>query len=230
MQTERHRDVEEHGGETGCWNRIGVWGDRSCPELEDAVHCHNCPVYAAAGRGLLDREAPVEYLDEWADAITKQVESEEAGRESAVLFRLADEWFGLPVHLCREVVEDRPVHTLPHRSDPVFLGLVNVRGQLQLCVSLANFLSLEQGEVDQSVSHIVYRRMIVAERDGDCWVFPADEIFGLQTALAEQLVEAPVTVSKSASGFTRSLFTWGDHNVALLDDESLFAALKRRVL
>ena len=31
-----------------CWNRIGVRGDASCPELEQHVHCRNCPVYSAA--------------------------------------------------------------------------------------------------------------------------------------------------------------------------------------
>ena len=29
-----------------CWNRIGVNGDRSCPELTSFVHCRNCPVFA----------------------------------------------------------------------------------------------------------------------------------------------------------------------------------------
>jgi chemotaxis-related protein WspD len=133
--------MPERKDEVGCWNKIGVWGDRSCPELEAAVHCHNCPVFSAAGRSLLDREAPDEYLGEWAEAITRPAETKNANGESAVVFRLASEWFGLPVHLCREVVEDCPIHTLPHRSDAVFLGLVNVRGQLQLCISLANFLA-----------------------------------------------------------------------------------------
>src|SRR4029077_5730556 len=26
-----------------CWNRIGVRGDASCPELKHHVHCRNCP-------------------------------------------------------------------------------------------------------------------------------------------------------------------------------------------
>ena len=34
-----------------------MFGDRSCPELLSCVHCRNCPVYSAAGRSLLEREA-----------------------------------------------------------------------------------------------------------------------------------------------------------------------------
>ena len=49
---------------TDCWNHIGVSGDGTCPELVKVVHCHNCPVYAAGGRSLLEREPPAEYLHE----------------------------------------------------------------------------------------------------------------------------------------------------------------------
>ena len=48
-----------------CWNRIGTSGDRSCPELEQHVHCRNCPVFASAARVFFDRPAPEGYLAEW---------------------------------------------------------------------------------------------------------------------------------------------------------------------
>ena len=48
-----------------CWNRIGVYGDRSCPELSTFVHCRNCPVFAAAARSLLRPPRPEGYLAEW---------------------------------------------------------------------------------------------------------------------------------------------------------------------
>ena len=38
-----------------CWNRIGVFGDKSCPRLERHIHCRNCEVYGAAAIALLDR-------------------------------------------------------------------------------------------------------------------------------------------------------------------------------
>ena len=47
-----------------CWNVIGVRGDRSCPELTTVVHCHHCPVFAAAGRTFLDAPSPPGYLEE----------------------------------------------------------------------------------------------------------------------------------------------------------------------
>lgn len=50
-----------------CWNKIGVRGDGSCPELARYVHCRNCPVYFAGAGAVLDRPAPSDYLAEWTD-------------------------------------------------------------------------------------------------------------------------------------------------------------------
>src|SRR5437764_404262 len=52
-------------GVDDCWHRIGVSGDRSCPELNSFIHCRNCPVFAAAARTFFDRPAPEGYLAEW---------------------------------------------------------------------------------------------------------------------------------------------------------------------
>ena len=49
-----------------CWHRIGVSGDRSCPELNAFIHCRNCPVFAAAARTFFDRPAPEGYLADWS--------------------------------------------------------------------------------------------------------------------------------------------------------------------
>src|SRR4051812_32697640 len=57
--------------EAPCWHRIGVWGDRSCPELAKVTHCHNCPVFAAAGRRFLDGPSPPDYLDEWTERLAR---------------------------------------------------------------------------------------------------------------------------------------------------------------
>ena len=45
-----------------CWDRIGVQGDASCPELKQHVHCRNCPVYSAGAMQLLDREMAADAL------------------------------------------------------------------------------------------------------------------------------------------------------------------------
>ena len=36
--------------DTGCWNLIGVAGDKSCDKLAPIVHCRTCDVYAGAAQ------------------------------------------------------------------------------------------------------------------------------------------------------------------------------------
>src|SRR3954452_31519 len=81
-----------------CWNRIGVRGDRSCPELTRVVHCHNCPVFATAGRHFLDAPSPPGYLEEWTSRLAEPAEEVASDQESVLVFQLADEQLAMSVH------------------------------------------------------------------------------------------------------------------------------------
>ena len=211
-----------------CWNRIGVWGDVSCPELDSVSHCHNCQVHSAAGRSLLERPGSDDYLDEWTRIIARPEQAQNADIVSVVLFRMGGEWLALPTPVFSEVIEDRVIHSMPHRSSRVFLGLVNIRGEIQLCFSLAAILGLSsKAESDSMQSHIVYKRMIVIRQERDSWVFPVDEVYGVHHFDDEELEESPVTISKTDITFTTGLVAWNDRSVGLLDVELLFNALKR---
>lgn len=236
-----------------CWNRIGVWGDSTCPELVSAVHCRNCPVYAAAGRSLLEREAPTGYVGEWTSILARHKEAEAAATVSVVAFRLGSECLALPTHVCKQITEVRSIHRIPHRSNEILTGLANIGGEIQLCVLLRKLLELdEEGEAsahpaDGGTSFVtgsrpsgpmpvdrraadgptVYKRMVVVESDGERWVFPVDEMLGIFRLTPEELAGVPATVTKAASTYTRGVFRRQDRQIACLDEQLLFAALKR---
>src|SRR5436305_11616291 len=127
-----------------CWSQIGVHGDSSCPELENFVHCRNCPVYSNAGAQLLDRPLPTDYRREWTEHFAGRKKTAAPAKISAVLFRLESEWLALATHAFQEVAERRRLHSLPHRRLGIVLGLVNIRAELLICVSLERWLGLEQ--------------------------------------------------------------------------------------
>ena len=93
-----------------CWNRIGVSGDRSCPELGKVVHCHNCPVFSAAGRCILDAPPPRGYLEEWTARLAEPEEEAAGTLESVLVFRLGEEWLALAVAVLVEVLPLRSIH------------------------------------------------------------------------------------------------------------------------
>ena len=214
-----------------CWNRIGVSGDGSCPELKQVIHCHNCPVYSSAGRSLFDRNAPEGYLDEWTRVLSGQKREGISETTSVVIFRLGVEWLALPTLVFKEMADLRVVHHLPHRTNDILLGIVNIGGELQLCVSLTGLLGIAADEgADAQAGHGVYKRMAVVERDRERWVFPMDEIHDVHRLPPDALLAVPVTVSKAAGTYTKGIFQWQDRSVGLLDDELIFSTLKRNVL
>jgi len=128
-----------------CWRVIGVAGDRSCPELQAFVHCRNCPVLAEAARSFFDRPAPEGYLDAWQAILEEPAEAADGADTSVLVFRVDHEWLSLPTGALVEVTPSRTLHTVPHRAGTALAGIVNVRGQLQLCVSLHAVLGLPGG-------------------------------------------------------------------------------------
>jgi chemotaxis-related protein WspD len=213
-----------------CWKRIGVWGQEEprCPKLEQVIHCRNCDVFSRAGRDLLERDLPQEYQDEWSQALIEKKEEDFGGSTRVIVFRVEKEWLALPAGLFAEIIDAGTVHTIPHRRNSVLQGVINVHGEIQLCVSLKELLGLESS-VRPDDSARSSNRMMVVSKGGEQWVFPVDEVYGIHRLETHLLRNAPVTVTKSHSAFTEALFDWEDRSVAFLDHELLFYSLARSI-
>jgi chemotaxis-related protein WspD len=149
---------------------------------------------------------------------------------SVLVFRLGMTWLALPTHVCKEVAEKRAIHTLPHRRGSVLLGLVNIRGEIHLCISLSQILGLEHGHDSSATMHPrAYQRLVVMERAGDRWVFLVDEIKGIHH-FPPSALHVSVPVAAATSTLTRGIIDWQDKGVSYLDSELLFAALNREIL
>ncbi len=211
-----------------CWKRIGVYGHEEprCSILERVIHCRNCEVFTRAGRNLLERQLPKSYEHEWAQVFSEKKEEEPAGTVSVLIFRIATQWFALLAHLLEEAITPQPLHTVPHRNTGILLGVINVHGEIQLCVSLKNLLELTNA-AEENQTRNAYKRMIVVNKDDKRWVFPVDEIHGIHRVHPQTFQNVPVTVAKAKTTFTRYLFDWGEVSVALLDDELLLYKLTR---
>jgi chemotaxis-related protein WspD len=211
-----------------CWNKIGVHGDSSCPELQKHIHCRNCPVYGAAASGLLDRDLPSAHVDESTRHFSIARNLEELDTDSVVIFRIGGEWLGLPTAVFSEVVDLRPIHSLPHRRNGVVLGLTNVRGELLVCVSLARVLGIgEEGKAKNPSQGAVYKRLVVIREKDSHIAIPVDEVHGIHKFSPSQLKEVPATVAKATATYTRAMLPWNDITVGYLDDQLLFYTLNR---
>ncbi len=214
-----------------CWNVIGVWGTNTarCTRLDEVTHCRNCDVFVAAGRDLLNREPPPGYLEEWTELLARKTNAQDSQYVSLVIFRIEKEWLALPSKLFKEVVAPRAIHRIPHRTNDVLLGLANIHGQLHVCFSLKAFIGIPDSAERDGITG-TSARMLVAQKDGECWVFPVDEIAGVCRCGANDARNVPVTVAKAAGTYTRGILLHDQKEVGLLDDELLIYALKRSML
>jgi chemotaxis-related protein WspD len=207
-----------------CWNVIGVRGDRSCPELAVVTHCHNCPVFATAGRRFLDAPPPPEYPDEWTARLATPEDEGPGDVLSVLAFRLADEWLALPVAVMAEVTLPRKPHRVPHRGG-LLAGVVNIRGELHLCARLDLLLGItpngDEGDADP--------RLLVVRMDADAWVFPVDRVDRVRRVPVSEVTRTPPTLARAAARLTRGVFGRDGRSIGLLDEARLFQALRERV-
>jgi chemotaxis-related protein WspD len=212
-----------------CWNSIGVRGDSSCPELKQHVHCRNCPVYSAAAVDLLDVDLPADYMTHGTLQAAREEDLTQIDTHSVLIFRIGAEWLALPTMVLNEIVSPRAIHSIPHRRNGVVLGLTNIRGELLACFSLRQVLGLEQAADLEREQYRVSERLLVLQRDGNRAVCPVDEIYGIARFHHRDLMPAPATIAKAAASYTRSVLSWREKAVGLLDDQLLFHTVNRNL-
>ncbi len=211
-------------GDYRCWREIGVAGDRTCELLGGYVHCRNCPQYSNLGRTLFDREMPEDYRREVSEDLAAATAAVAEDTVSVLVFRIGSEWFALRSLLFQEVAAYQKPYALPFRSGTLLAGLVNVNGELLLCISLEAALGLPSEAKTQSVGRL---RLCVVENARERFAFAVDEILGVRCVTRARLQPVPVTVAKSPSAQTTSCFELDGHNVGLIDEQRLFNSLDR---
>ncbi|WOO39697.1 chemotaxis protein CheW [Rubellicoccus peritrichatus] len=179
---------------------------------------------------LLDRQSPEGYQREWLERIRERPDDDVKDTMPALVFRVAGEWLAISVTCVAEVTSDAPVHRVPHRTNEVLKGIVNVRGELQLAISLRSLLALESGTAEQMSAGRVYPRMVMLLREGERFVSRVEEVVGVIHFEKDEMEQVPVTVSKALATYTRGIFSWRDRKIAMIDDELLFHSILNKYL
>jgi chemotaxis-related protein WspD len=217
-----------------CWNRIGIWGKviPKCPRLEEFVHCRNCDVFSSSGRKILDRPIPEDYQQEWTDEFSKQKTQALAKPNSALVFRLGDEWIAIPTQYVKEITSVGVIHKIPHKEGRFIKGLVNVRGELKICISMGNLLNLnpEAKKYKKQTRNILYQRLILITLDKKDFVFPVSEVHGLTRYNRQLLTAVPATLDRTHASFTDGVLEAADRRIACLEPIRLFEAMEKCLL
>lgn len=187
---------------------------------------------ATAANLLLEREAEPDYIQEWTTLLMKEKEKGDSTTEgSVVIFRLGKEWLALSTLVVAQVAENRPVHSIPHRSNAVLAGIVNLGGQLKLCIRLHHFLEIGRDDAEHSYkTPLAYSRMIAIQNEEEFWIFLVDEVYGIVHCDFAFMENVPVTVSKSAANFLKGVMHWEGKSLGIINEDMLFYSLRRNLL
>ncbi len=141
-----------------------------------------------------------------------------------------------------EVTLPRPVHRIPHRSNAILIGLVNLRGQLQLCISLHGLLGVDppQAPANPSHSHVpgsqkatapgaspTTRLIVLRDRErSENWIFAAEDVLGVHRPPRSQMRNVSSALANTEVSFSQATLFWEDRSVSFLDEQRVFAALR----
>jgi chemotaxis-related protein WspD len=177
---------------------------------------------------VFDREVPEDYLRERTAQVAAKKRVADMGTESVVIFRIATEWLALPTNVFQEVLDQYVVHTVPHQRGRILSGLVNVRGELVLCVALGALLGLENISEAPKTKRTSQGRLLICNRKGDRLAFRAEEVYGVHHYDREHLRDVPATLASAAAGtYTLGILPWNNRTVGCLDEELLFYTLNQ---
>jgi chemotaxis-related protein WspD len=211
------------GNDQMCWREIGIAGDRSCEALSRYVHCQNCPQYSNLGRILFDQEMLEDYRREVSEELAAATTAAAEDTVSVVVFRIGSEWFALRTVVFHEIAVSQRAYVLPFRSGGILAGMVNVNGELLLCVSLQAALGLPSEEKEPGGRP----RLCVVGAGHERFAFGVNEILGVRRVSSASLRTVPVTLAKSPSAQTGWCFELDGRNVGLIDEKKFFNSLDR---
>ena len=190
---------------------------------------------ALEARTFLNREPPPQYLEEWVQRLAQPEERVEQDLQSLVIFQLRDEYLAVQTRSLVEVTLPQSIHTIPHRTNEVVLGLVNVRGQLRICVSAHGLLGVASPAANElthrsetsrvAKTETSQQRMLIIHERSEQWVFPVEAVLGVHRLPVSCFRPVPATFGK-AGAFSQAVFTWESHTVGYLDEARFISALR----
>ncbi len=178
---------------------------------------------------LLSRQAPEGYLEEWSQRLRQPLSNEASDRFGTLIFRIGKEWLCIAVNCVAEITSVSEIHSVPHRSNEILLGIANVGGDLEIAISMSTLLHLDDAEhPGYNYQQRPYSRMIVLNLSGDRYVFEVNEVYGVVHFERHKMEEPPITISHAISTFSKGIFYHKDLKIDLLDEELISHRIKNQ--
>ncbi|MGA0173388.1 MAG: chemotaxis protein CheW [Phycisphaerales bacterium] len=187
-----------------------------------------------ATRRLLERPLGPEELAAQTREVARVLEEDACERTSILVVECGGERIGLPGSLVRRVSGPSPVHRVPHRTNAVLKGIVNLGGQLSLVGDLVALLELPKAATATGPGPGRDRRMLLIGETPEQWVVEVDRVLGVLRIESTRLESPPVTIRAARDHHSEHLVdlregeaAGGPGRIAVLGSDKLLAGLRR---
>ncbi|MBA2367883.1 MAG: chemotaxis protein CheW [Candidatus Protochlamydia sp.] len=143
--------------------------------------------------------------------------------ESIIVFCLAGEWWGMRTFFFKKIIMQLPIHKLPHKKGKLLLGIVNIEGKLEICISLNELLGIGSFLKRQDPA----ARMIVMAHESLLWVSPVDRVEGIYLINTKLLQNVPSTILNTTSNFLDGILLHNDKSIGIINEIGVFDSLKK---
>ncbi|MBS1711614.1 MAG: purine-binding chemotaxis protein CheW [Armatimonadetes bacterium] len=151
------------------------------------------------------------------DQDTIRLEKSLQDEQQTVVFRLADESYGIEIFRVNEIIRLREITPVP-RTERHVKGLVNLRGKTIPVIDLRTRFALPTCEETES------SRIIVVESESGQIGVVVDAVTEVLTLDADSIEETPALVSDSENQFVRAVAKTNSKLITLLDLDHALAA------
>jgi purine-binding chemotaxis protein CheW len=149
----------------------------------------------------------------------KDINKAKQGKElQLVIFKIADEEFGVGIGQVREIVRLVPITSIP-RAPEFIEGVVNLRGQIIAVIDLAKRLSLK------STPNSEKTRIVVIEMSDNIVGMIVDEVVEVLRMPVENVTDTPELISDEAKQkYITGVGKYDKRLIILIDLASIFSA------
>jgi purine-binding chemotaxis protein CheW len=137
--------------------------------------------------------------------------------QQTVVFRLADESYGIDIFRVNEIIRLREITPVP-RTESHVKGLVNLRGKTIPVIDLRSRFSLPEAEESDT------SRIIVVESDAGQIGVVVDAVTEVLTLHVDQIEQTPQMVTDNENQFVKAVAKTNDKLITLLDLDVALAA------
>ncbi|MDQ6995551.1 MAG: chemotaxis protein CheW [Mariprofundaceae bacterium] len=170
---------------------------------------------------FFQKEAPSDYLETWTQQLAQEKESVKQKNKGAILLKLGQEYMAWSAIACLKILAARPIHSVPHRSHPVFKGFSAMNGNLIPCFSLMRLLNIKTTlPIDQ-------QQVILTGEEHQMSTMLVEHIEGYIRFHDDDILPLPSNFSQTTSCFSQGLLAWHGQYVPLLDEALVLSDFER---